>query len=105
MFGSPKTRLSEAKQWLLDNPEETPYVVAKIFKVNRSTLARAKRRGTLITRLYGGQNRILTTVQEQAVHAYIKSLLENSQLLTKEIIYKFICFVRKESHQSPPSLS
>ncbi|RFU27617.1 hypothetical protein B7463_g8744, partial [Scytalidium lignicola] len=102
-----KQRIFQAKQWLIENPDESLYVAAKIFKVNRSTLASAKRRGTLFStnsKPHGGQNRILTAAQGQAVHAYIKSLLENSQLPTKEIIFSAICHVRKQANQPSPTI-
>ena len=105
MSDSLKERILEVKQWLLENPEESPYTAGKIFKVNGTTLASAKRRGTLSSKPYSGQNKILTIAQEQAIHVYIKSLLENCQLLTKELIFSAICFVRNQANQSPPSLS
>ncbi|RFU23572.1 hypothetical protein B7463_g12766, partial [Scytalidium lignicola] len=51
----------------------------------------------------GGHNKILTTSQEQAVHRFIKSYLQNSQLPTKEVIFGAICYLRKQHEQSPPS--
>ncbi|RFU25381.1 hypothetical protein B7463_g10947, partial [Scytalidium lignicola] len=103
-----KQRIFQAKQWLIENPDESLYVAAKIFKVNRSTLASAKRRGTLFStnsKPHDSQNRILTAAQGQAVHAYIKSLLENSQLPTKEIIFNAICHVRKQANQPSPTIN
>jgi hypothetical protein len=53
----------------------------------------------------GGQNKILTTSQEQAIYTFIKSYLQNSQLPTKEIIFTAIGYLRKQANQSPPSQS
>ncbi|RFU34893.1 hypothetical protein B7463_g1501, partial [Scytalidium lignicola] len=81
-----KDRILQAKEWLAENPTESQSVAAKLFKVNKSTLNMAIRRGNKPdTR--GGQNKILTTSQEQAIHSFIKSYLQNGQLPTKDIIW------------------
>ena len=55
-----KDRILKVKQLLLDNPEESTSVIVIIFQVNRTTLATARRKGSLIPKPRGSQNKILT---------------------------------------------
>ncbi|RFU27326.1 hypothetical protein B7463_g8998, partial [Scytalidium lignicola] len=103
MSPSARERLIEAKKWLADNPGESQSAAAKIFKVNKSTLNMSILRGDLGP--CGGQNKILTISQEKAVYAFIKSYLENRQVLTKEIVFKAIYFVQKQYGKPSPSFN
>ncbi|RFU24058.1 hypothetical protein B7463_g12283, partial [Scytalidium lignicola] len=100
-----KERLLEAKQWLIDNPQESQSVAAKIFKVNQSTLAMSIQREKRRPKQRESQNKMLTASQEQAVHSFIKLYLENRQAPTKEIVFGAICKIRKNHGDSPPSKS
>ncbi|RFU23681.1 hypothetical protein B7463_g12655, partial [Scytalidium lignicola] len=98
-----KERILRAKEWLAENPTESQSVAAKLFKVNRSTLNMAILRNNNVQ--HGGQNKILTASQEQAVHSFIKSYLKNGQLPTKDIIFGVICYIQKEGNRPSPSVS
>jgi hypothetical protein len=72
----PKIRLRKAKAWLIENPIESQAVAARVFKVNRKTLHNSIQRGELNLH-HGGQNKILTQSQEEAIHKFIRSYLEH----------------------------
>ncbi|RFU26004.1 hypothetical protein B7463_g10337, partial [Scytalidium lignicola] len=99
-----KERIRQAKDWLANNPTESQSVAAKLFKVNKSTLNMAIRRGSK-PNSRGGHNKILTASQEQAIHTFIKSYLDNGQLPTKEIIFGAICYIQKQQNRPIPSQS
>ncbi|RFU25147.1 hypothetical protein B7463_g11190, partial [Scytalidium lignicola] len=96
-------RIFEAKQWLAENPTESQTVAAKLFKINRLSLAMSIKRDKQGHKPHGGQNKILTPSQEQVIHTFICSYLENRQLLTKDIIFGAICNLRRAHELTPPS--
>jgi hypothetical protein len=98
----PKIRLSKAKAWLIENPTESQAVAARVFKINRKTLHNSISRGELNLH-HGGQNKILTQSQEEAIHKFILSYLEHDQLPTRPIIFGAICELRRRADKPPPS--
>ncbi|RFU25356.1 hypothetical protein B7463_g10984, partial [Scytalidium lignicola] len=100
-----QVRLLQAKQWLIEHPEETQSVAARIFKVNRSSLVASIRRDKQPRGPLGGQNKILTPIQEQVIYSFIRSYLENRQLPIKEVIFGAICNLRKGRELTSPSFS
>ncbi|RFU27084.1 hypothetical protein B7463_g9251, partial [Scytalidium lignicola] len=100
---SPQFRLLEAKQWLVKNPSESQAIAARLFKINRSSLVASIRRDKHSKRPRRGQNRILSPIQEQVIHNFIRSYLENRQLPTKDIIFGAICNLRKAHELTLPS--
>ena len=87
------TRISEAKKFLTENPDESAAVAGRIFDVSsatlRSFLARKSRKTTKLSPL-GGQNKILKEHQIEAVHEFIRSLLRSSIPPTKPLIFNAI---------------
>jgi hypothetical protein len=64
--------LAEAREWLIANPNETVTTASRIFKMPRSSLQPS------ITRLAtpnrpgkGGQNKVLTLAQVEAIRKWI----------------------------------
>jgi hypothetical protein len=98
-----KTRLRQAQQFLIDHPKEKQCTAAQIYKVNKRTLSNAIKAQDHICRPVGGYNKILSTLQEQAIHGFIWSYIKHNQLLTREIIFAIICDFRKRDSNSPLS--
>ncbi|KFY32424.1 hypothetical protein V493_00216 [Pseudogymnoascus sp. VKM F-4281 (FW-2241)] len=63
------TPLSDAREWLAENPSESIAVASRIFKVKVSTLRMSISRPQRLRR--GGQNKILTTAQLEALKQWI----------------------------------
>jgi hypothetical protein len=99
-----KIRLRQAQKFLLDHPEEKNSTAARIYKVHEKTLSNAILRAQrACNRPNGGQNKILSKLQEQAIHGFIQSYLEHNQLPTREVIFAAICNLRERNGTAPPS--
>jgi hypothetical protein len=77
-------KLIEAKKFLLGNSTESKAVMARIFDINVKT--RKER---------GGHNKILESHHEDAIHAYIRSLLNHDLQSTHDLVYSFIVSLKK----------
>ena len=97
-----KQRLHDAKQWLIEHPEEKQSTAAKIFQVNRRTLNSSIIRKCL-NKHHGGQNKILSEGQETAIHKFIRSYLQHNQNPTRDVVFGAICHLRKQDNKPPPS--
>ena len=87
------TRISEAKIFLRENPEEAVATVSRIFKLPSSTLQRSIAReneGGSESKPRGGHNKILKDHQTVAVHGFIRRLLTYSMPPTKPLILNAI---------------
>jgi len=98
--------ISMAKEWLNENPTESIAVAARLWHLSpttlRSSIARDKTT-TTITKDRGGQNRILTTAQIEALKDWIKTQSIQGLGATKRMVYAAACHLR---HPLPePSMS
>ena len=98
--------ISMAKEWLNENPTESIAVAARLWHLSpttlRSSIARDKTT-TTITKDRGGQNRILTTAQIEALKDWIKAQSIQGLGATKRMVYAAACHLR---HPLPePSMS
>ena len=59
------TPLSNAREWLAENPSESIAAASRIFKVKASTLRMSITRPQ--RQQHGGQNKVLTTTQIEAL--------------------------------------
>lgn len=89
------TRISNAKQYLLENPTETKISAALKFEVNVNTLGSSIRRQKIPNRRRGGQNKILEEHETRAVHAFIESLLSNCIEPTHSLVFDAIKALRR----------
>jgi hypothetical protein len=96
--------LSEAREWLSANPTESIAAASRIFKVKKSTLRSS------IARLNrprvgrkGGQNRVLTTAQIEALKKWILKQYQDGLGATRQMTFAAVCYLRKP--QPPPSYS
>jgi hypothetical protein len=96
-------RLQEAREWLQEHQEESITTASRIFQLNRTTLAYAIQKAKHTVR--GGQNRILTSSQEKAIHQFIESYLGHGLLPTKGVLQAVITRLRQLENKPPPSNS
>ncbi|PQE11799.1 DDE superfamily endonuclease protein [Rutstroemia sp. NJR-2017a WRK4] len=87
---APEERLPEALIWARQHPEDKLSVVARLFKVNIKTLSRHMRAGTDGRSPRGGQNRILTAAQHNAVLKWVQEQSSAYQYPTKKMVYAVI---------------
>lgn len=64
------TPLSNAREWLVENPSESIMTACRIFKVPETTLRTSLKRHTQKL-AHGGQNKVLTTAQSEALKKWI----------------------------------
>ena len=89
-------RISEAKKFLSENPDEVIATVARFFQFSDSTLRRsiARKAETAMqfikSRQMRGQNKILKEHQIAALHKFIRSLLTCSIPSTKSLVFNSI---------------
>ncbi|PQE09014.1 DDE superfamily endonuclease protein [Rutstroemia sp. NJR-2017a WRK4] len=102
---APEERLPEALIWARQHPEDKLSVVARLFKVNIKTLSRHMRAGTDGRSPRGGQNRILTAAQHNAVLKWVQEQSSAYQYPTKKMVYTVIARMKKEEdpYRDPPS--
>jgi hypothetical protein len=86
------TPLSDACQWLAENPTESVTVAARLFHVPRSTL---QSRITRPKASHGGQNKLLTTAQIEAIKQWIIRQYELGLGATRQMTFAAICHLRK----------
>ena len=71
-IGSVPTIISNAREWLVENPSESINAACRIFKVPESTLRLSiKRRIKNPQQRKGGQNKVLSTAQTEALNKWI----------------------------------
>ena len=87
------TPLSNACQWVAENPTESVAVAARIFGIPKSTLQSriTRRRATQ----NGGQNKVLTTAQIEALKQWIIRQYELGLGATRQMTFAAICHLRK----------
>jgi hypothetical protein len=101
-----KARLANAVQWLQENLGEKAMTASWIFKANphsiRVAIARAKRRSIGKVTKRGGQNKILSNSQEEAIQSYCLEQSEAGLGATRQMVYSAISFLL--SQEEPPRL-
>ncbi|KFZ23918.1 hypothetical protein V502_01603 [Pseudogymnoascus sp. VKM F-4520 (FW-2644)] len=97
------TPLSDAREWLAGNPTESTAVAARIFRVPKSTLQSSIARTRQPPRHRGGQNKVLSTTQIEALKQWIIKQYELGLGATRQMTFAAICHLRKPL--LPPSQS
>ena len=106
---SDKAKLSNAIQWLQENPGEKPTTASRIFKVKpeaiRAILFRTKRKHIGAKNKRGGHNKILSASQNDAIQLYCKEQFEGGLGATRSMVYSAISFLKsqEEPPRPPPS--
>ena len=97
------TPLSNAREWLIENPSETVNVACRIFKVLASTLRESikRRQNPLLRR--GGQNKALSTAQTVALKKWILEQYYLGLGANRSMVFAAVCQLR--SLLPPPSQS
>jgi hypothetical protein len=95
-----------AKEWLLQNPTESIAVAARLWHLSPSTLRNsiARDKKTTTPRLsHGGQNKVLTEAQIEALKDWIRDQSVQGLGATNKMVYAAVCHLRHP--QSEPSTS
>jgi len=64
--------ISMAKEWLNENPTESMAVAARLYHLSPTTLRNSIARGKTTVKDRGGQNRVLSKAQIEALKDWIK---------------------------------
>ncbi|RDW84376.1 hypothetical protein BP6252_01966 [Coleophoma cylindrospora] len=72
---SKQVRLDNALKFLDENPTERVLTAARIFNVNATTIHTRRRRRNKHPGLWGGQNKILQSHEQEVIQTMIRSLL------------------------------
>jgi hypothetical protein len=97
-----KLAMRDALAWLQQHPLETPLTAAQRFGLLKDTVRKAVARGQR-AKGSGGQNRILSPVQDQAIIRFIHDQLSYGLLPTRQVVFGAISCLRKAQDQPPPS--
>jgi len=98
-------RLASAIEWSQENPTEKVVTAGRIFDVKpqsiRIALKRTKRKDQ---KAHGGNNKILSDIQSEAVQAYCREQYEAGLGATKQMVFAAISHLSQEqSPRKPPS--
>ena len=86
-----------AKEWLLQNPTKSIAVAARLWHLSPSTLRNsiARDKKTTTPRLsHGGQNKVLTEAQIEALKDWIRDQSVQGLGATKKMVYAAVCHLR-----------
>jgi hypothetical protein len=97
------TPLSNAHEWLAENPSKTATTASRIFKVPKSTIQLSISRLAQQLPRRGGKNRMLSTAQTEALKKWILEQYYLGLGATRSMIFTAVCKLR--SPQPPPSQS
>ncbi|KFY45855.1 hypothetical protein V494_00721 [Pseudogymnoascus sp. VKM F-4513 (FW-928)] len=90
-----ETPLSNARQWLAENPTESVAATARLFGVPKSTLQSSITRLRQPRRQQGGHNKLLTPAQLEALKGWIIQQYELGLGATWQMTLAAICHLRK----------
>lgn len=103
-----KASLSNATAFKHEYPEETATTAARIYDVNdvtvRTTLRRERQRGGTAVK-HGGQNKILSDIQVEAIYKYVEDSYLSGYGATKAMVYAAVGCLRANQvlTKEPPS--
>ena len=95
--------LSDARDWLTANPSESIAAASRIFKVRKSTLQMSIARLNQVRVGRGGQNKLLTGAQIEALKKWITTQYKQGLGATKQMTFAAACYIRRP--KPPPSYS
>ncbi|KFY57139.1 hypothetical protein V496_06529 [Pseudogymnoascus sp. VKM F-4515 (FW-2607)] len=88
------TPLSNACEWLAANPSESMDVASRLFKVPKSSIQSRITRAALRKPPHGGQNRVLSTGQTEALKAWITEQYHLGLGANRHMVYRAVCHLR-----------
>src|SRR5258706_8194276 len=106
MSSSDSERMTQAIQFLYENPDEKHVTAARIYKVNEHTLRSKIRRADQTTNTHGGHNKILTAVQIKAIQRYVADSYYAGYGASRSMVLSAIGHLKAAElpPQKPPSL-
>jgi hypothetical protein len=96
-------KLIEIKEFILKNFTENNAVMIRIFDINVKTLTAFIRRDEKKRKDRDEHNKILKSHHENAIHDYIRFLLNHNLQLIHDLIYCFIVNLKKSYNRSSSS--
>lgn len=92
-----KERICLAREWLAQNPWEKSVTAARIYNIAPTTFKSACKRATSSTsgQGAGGYNKILSKEELDAIHRFIRSLLECGTETNFSVVYAAICAIKR----------
>jgi transposase len=97
------TPLSNARDWLVENPTKSVVAASRIFGVPESTIRASITRLAQPQRQRGGHNKVLTTAQVEALKKWILRQYQLGLGATRQMTFAAVCQLR--SPLPPPSQS
>ena len=97
------TPLSNACEWLAENPSETATTASRIFKVPKSTIQLRISRQAQQLPCRDGKNRVLSTAQTEALKKWILEQYYLGLGANRNMVFAAVCQLRRP--QPPPSQS
>jgi len=100
-----KERLSNAIKWLQEEPTEKATTAGRIFDVKPNSIRATLRRSSFIRRPRGGQNKVLSDAQTEAIKLYCFEQWQVGLGATKQMVFAAITFLKasEEPPKEPPS--
>jgi len=100
-----KERLSNAIKWLQEEPTEKATTARRIFDVKPDSIRATLRRSSFIRRPRGGQNKVLSDAQTEAIKLYCFEQWQVGLGATKQMVFAAITFLKasEEPPKEPPS--
>lgn len=102
-----KEQRAKAVEWLLgEGKGERPVVAARIFHIDAGSVRKAlKAAQELRRKQHGGNNKILTPIQVQALEKYCKEQCEIGLGATKQMLFSAVTYLLEQENRPPPSKS
>jgi hypothetical protein len=101
-----KARLANAIKWIQENPTEMDVTAARIYKVKPQSIRMAlKRIERKDRKAHGGNNKILSDTQSEAVQVYCREQCEAGLGATKQMVFAAISNLlsQEQPPRKPPS--
>jgi len=97
-----KERLSNAIKWLQEEPTEKATTAGRIFDVKPDSIRATLRRSSFIRRPRGGQNKVLSDAQTEAIKLYWFEQWQVGLGATKQMVFAAITFLKASEEPTLP---
>jgi hypothetical protein len=100
-----KANLANAIKWIQENPTEKAVTAGRIFDVKPQSIRMALKRTKRKTKAHGGNNKILSNTQLEAIRVYCREQYEAGLGATKQMVFAAIgqLLLQSQPPRKPPS--